>query len=721
MYSKTKYLLLCILIVVVTIPANVARGALLSVDWQVAGDDLITRDTTSGLDWLDVTETGNRSYDDVSSQLGAGAEFAGFRYATQAEVTDLFNQFGLPFGFMPMSVSLHGGAASFHNLFGTLLFDTNLQADRAEGLYEPTSPTAGSHPRIGVLLTPNEGGTSTGGHLDSTANSIFGSYLVRAVPTELSITVDPSGYLGQWGVFDTSTLSFIFTGTGAQTLMLEPGSYRIAIGETQFFIDIASNGDVTSLNQGAAVGGPSMLTFNTVNIAVDPVNYAKTWAMSRGVFSSAGGLIENIVLVATLDYALLIGEGRFTFHVDAAGLVTENSAAAVGAQNLLTFANVLLRVDPATYLGHWGFTRGLLASTGGVIETVTLVPALRYAIGVANLSRFRFDIDGAGLVSVPNGISAAGGVGALTFNTVTIFVEVGIFTGQWQIQLVPPGPVTGNGSIELVPSIDYTFQVIPGGAQTISVTDNPCAVDPTNVVLGGDTFNLSCGAPDTDGDGVSDDADNCPAVINPAQLDQDLDGLGDSCDSDLDGDGFENIDDNCPDISNPDQADLDGDGSGDACDADCDGDSVPDDVDNCLLVPNTGQGDTDMDGSGDACDTDDDNDGVVDAADNCPLTPNPTQSDFDANGQGDACDGDVDGDGIQNDLDRCPLSPVGQLGNPDGCTASQFIELQCVREDFVQLGQYVSCVAHTANDAVDQGLISPNEKSRFVKAATKSK
>jgi hypothetical protein len=42
-------------------------------------------DTTSGLDWLDVTASVNRSYNDVSSQFGVGGDFAGWRYATGLE------------------------------------------------------------------------------------------------------------------------------------------------------------------------------------------------------------------------------------------------------------------------------------------------------------------------------------------------------------------------------------------------------------------------------------------------------------------------------------------------------------------------------------------------------------------------------------------------------------------------------------------------------------
>jgi hypothetical protein len=37
-------------------------------------------------------------------------------------------------------------------------------------------------------------------------------------------------------------------------------------------------------------------------------------------------------------------------------------------------------------------------------------------------------------------------------------------------------------------------------------------------------------SPDSDGDGVVDDADNCPDVTNPAQRDTDADGVGDECD-----------------------------------------------------------------------------------------------------------------------------------------------------------------------------------------------
>lgn len=103
-------------------------------------------------------------------------------------------------------------------------------------------------------------------------------------------------------------------------------------------------------------------------------------------------------------------------------------------------------------------------------------------------------------------------------------------------------------------------------------------------------------ADDTDGDGVPNAQDDCPAIFNPArpldggdQADHDSDGLGDVCDpcalqpgaecafdpNDRDGDGATNDGDNCPGTFNADQADADSDGIGDLCDL-------------CRLDPNPG-------------------------------------------------------------------------------------------------------------------------------------
>ena len=49
-------------------------------------------------------------------------------------------------------------------------------------------------------------------------------------------------------------------------------------------------------------------------------------------------------------------------------------------------------------------------------------------------------------------------------------------------------------------------------------------------------------------------------------MDIDFDSIGDECDSDRDGDGLLNNADNCPSLYNPSQEDADRDGRGDLCD-----------------------------------------------------------------------------------------------------------------------------------------------------------
>ena len=164
---------------------------------------------------------------------------------------------------------------------------------------------------------------------------------------------------------------------------------------------------------------------------------------------------------------------------------------------------------------------------------------------------------------------------------------------------------------------------------------------------------------DLDGDGITDENDNCINTYNPFQYDQDGDGIGDSCDEDRDGDGFLNDEDNCPNVHNTHQNDSNNNGIGDACEmsGDVDSDCVDDEDDNCPTVFNPFQSDIDGDGLGDACDNDIDGDGILNETDLCPEINDENNKDTDGDGIGDICDEDIDGDGVINSEDNCVYTP----------------------------------------------------------------
>lgn len=256
--------------------------------------------------------------------------------------------------------------------------------------------------------------------------------------------------------------------------------------------------------------------------------------------------------------------------------------------------------------------------------------------------------------------------------------------------------------------------------------------EPLTAAYPGAGLSASCD-PDDDGDGHLDGQDNCPAIHNPGQQDNDADGTGDVCDgcpldpsNDVDRDTICGQIDNCPDVPNREQTDSDGDGPGDACDSnddndqwkdvedncrlvanddqrDGDGDGVGDACDNCLGTPNPDQSNSDDDPDGDACDDDDDNDGVLDGDDNCQWRWNPDQSDLDGDGRGDACDPDglkewtrlildvrfaamaeelarlgLDGPwGPWEELDKCPRGcegPIEEIFETDRARARGYLE-----------------------------------------------
>lgn len=106
--------------------------------------------------------------------------------------------------------------------------------------------------------------------------------------------------------------------------------------------------------------------------------------------------------------------------------------------------------------------------------------------------------------------------------------DYGIYTNQSDT-IVNNSNITGNG-----------YGVYSEAAGAVDATNNywGCATGPgtgncdtvSGNVLTNPFLTVSNGSADSDGDGVADHADNCPAAYNPSQADKDGDGKGDACD-----------------------------------------------------------------------------------------------------------------------------------------------------------------------------------------------
>jgi len=163
------------------------------------------------------------------------------------------------------------------------------------------------------------------------------------------------------------------------------------------------------------------------------------------------------------------------------------------------------------------------------------------------------------------------------------------------------------------------------------------------IVGAGLTFGFGGRAKDSDGDGVTDRKDKCPATPSGAKVD------ANGCPTDADGDGaFDGLD-QC--AGTPKGAKVDAKG----CPTDSDGDGVFDGLDQCADTP---KGAT-VDARG--CPSDGDGDGVPDGLDQCANTPKGAT--VDAKG----CPTDSDGDGVVDGLDKCPRTEAGLKVDSDGC------------------------------------------------------
>jgi hypothetical protein len=185
-----------------TICQGYANAALLSLDYaQNSGDNWITRDTQSNLDWLDVSLTINQTFDEVRTGLWYQN---GFRFATKDEVQTLFLHAGTPDDGFDVSVTYPAESLALAQLLGpTLVTNDRVSVAGFIGTdYLGNQITLQNHPlgetfgaqlgKIDVFMGYGEA-HFTGGHpFSDQADSYYGSFLVRATPLPTPSTVASS-------------------------------------------------------------------------------------------------------------------------------------------------------------------------------------------------------------------------------------------------------------------------------------------------------------------------------------------------------------------------------------------------------------------------------------------------------------------------------------------------------------------------------------------------
>lgn len=93
-YKLPVSIIFVIFLIAILSPA--ARAALVSIDDPIHGVGAITRDSGTGLEWLDVPLSVNWSFVDITYEFGVGGKFEGFRHATGAELIELYTHAGIP-------------------------------------------------------------------------------------------------------------------------------------------------------------------------------------------------------------------------------------------------------------------------------------------------------------------------------------------------------------------------------------------------------------------------------------------------------------------------------------------------------------------------------------------------------------------------------------------------------------------------------------------------
>ena len=169
--------------------APAAQAGLLEIDLNAPGDALVTRDTDTGLDWLDLTESTNLSFDQVEADVG-GFISDGWRHATGAEVCALLAAVDAEPSPCPGNLVILPccSLVNLIDLLGITFVSFNLSS--ARGLYDdgdPSAPGGVGFAEATLLFSSPRAAVHDDQRASDLASPSEGHFLVRPSPVAMPI------------------------------------------------------------------------------------------------------------------------------------------------------------------------------------------------------------------------------------------------------------------------------------------------------------------------------------------------------------------------------------------------------------------------------------------------------------------------------------------------------------------------------------------------------
>lgn len=191
---------------------STGHTALIESDFLTSNDSLLTKDTESGMEWIDITYTQGASRTVVRNGYKDLVTTHGFRYATQSEVTNLFFSAGINNIANEFTESNHNSIEYLQSLIGVTTSMGYGEYDWANG--PVTSGLVDFDPYVTFksavatmqLLDPTLYGRATDEDYiisDNVSISWAGSYLVREIQP---VPIPAAFYLFTLGLISIFTL-----------------------------------------------------------------------------------------------------------------------------------------------------------------------------------------------------------------------------------------------------------------------------------------------------------------------------------------------------------------------------------------------------------------------------------------------------------------------------------------------------------------------------------